>query len=84
MLMEEQRLRLKLAMVMVDVLLHPVMHQHHSLQVADQQQEVVQHQEELAVARLGVDQHQEELAAARLGVDQEEVEEAAVVVLLFK
>jgi hypothetical protein len=70
---------------MVDVLLHPVMHQHHSLQVADQQQEVVQHQEELAVARLGVDQHQEELAVARLGVDQaKEVEEAAVVVLLFK
>jgi hypothetical protein len=58
-------------MEMVDVLLHPVMHQHHSLQVADQQQEVVQHQEELAVARLGVDQ-------------AEEVEEAAVVVLLFK
>jgi hypothetical protein len=58
-------------MEMVDVLLHPVMHQHHSLQVADQQQEVVQHQEELAVARLGVDQ-------------AKEVEEAAVVVLLFK
>jgi hypothetical protein len=42
MLMEEQRLRLKLAMVMEDVLLHPVMHQHHSLQVVDQLQGIVQ------------------------------------------
>jgi hypothetical protein len=61
-------------MEMVDVLLHPVMHQHHSLQVVDQQQE------ELAVARPGVDQA-EEVAVALLGVDQAEEEE---VVLLFK